>query len=159
MAGVMSSVTTNVFVALALTGVFYIMKQASQPRGIRNNNPLNIRKSPIRWRGAVGDDGEFVQFSTALLGIRAAARNLRTYREKYGYMRIADIINRWAPDSENDTESYISSVEKLTGLRRYQILKMDEYPALIAAMIYHENGKQPYDEEVIQQGFNLGFEV
>lgn len=119
------------------------------PRGIRNNNPLNIRKSSDNWQGKTGDDGAFVIFDTPHNGIRAAGRLLKTYRDKYGLVSIRGIINRWAPPSENDTESYITSVEKQTGLFRDLTLQAADYPAVVAAMIRHENGQQPYELALI----------
>lgn len=157
MNGVAESLAAKLFVILALTGAYYVFKQSKEPRGIANNNPLNIREVGINWRGRIGDDGEFVQFESALMGMRAAARNLKTYRDKYGVLTISEIVQRWAPPSENNTKSYIESVEKLTGIERFTPLIQKDYAALMAAMIYHENGKQPYDESLIQQGVDLGF--
>ena len=48
--------------ALICGGFLYMKLRNTKPRGIRNNNPLNIRKSGDNWLGAAGDDGEFVQF-------------------------------------------------------------------------------------------------
>ncbi len=148
--------------ALLLLGGAMILKSIKTdsgklPRGIRNNNALNIRKSGDKWKGAVGDDGEFVRFSSASLGVRAAARILKNYRDKYGLNTVSGIINRWAPPSENDTNSYIESVAKKTHVDINQVLGDSDYPNLIRAMIYHENGQQPYPVDVINQGFNEGF--
>lgn len=133
------------------------MLNTAKPRGIRNNNPLNIRISGDNWKGSVGDDGAFVQFELASLGIRAAARILKNYRDKYGLNTISDIINRWAPPSENDTQAYIHSVAEKVGIDANQVLSDIDYPNLIKAMIYHENGQQPYPVDVIQSGFEQGF--
>lgn len=144
--------------AALISGVFLLMKlRNTKPRGIRNNNPLNIRKSGDNWLGSVGDDGEFVQFSLASLGVRAAARILKNYRDKYGLNTVSGIINRWAPPSENDTQSYIESVAKKVHVDANQVLDDSDYPNLIRAMIYHENGQQPYPVDVINDGFNQGF--
>ncbi len=56
------------------------------PRGIRNNNPLNIRRSKDKWKGlrAVQADAQFCQFETLEYGWRAAFYLLtRTYYHKY----------------------------------------------------------------------------
>lgn len=127
------------------------------PRGIRNNNPLNIRKSADNWQGKVGDDGEFVIFDTPHNGIRAAGRLLRNYDRKYGLNTIQGIIYRWAPPTENDTKAYIRSMEKQTGLARMMILSQQDYPLLVAAMIKHENGQQPYEMALIAKAVNDGF--
>ena len=145
---------TIIALTIAL-GVY--MNHKRTPRGIRNNNPLNIRISGDKWLGLVGDDGEFFQFESAEKGIRAAARTLATYRKKYGYDTIATIISRWAPTTENNTQAYIQSTAKRMGISPHQALTKADYPALISAMIYHENGQNPYTHNVIIDGFNQGY--
>jgi len=142
--------------ALLLIGGAMINRN-NKPRGIRNNNPLNIRENGTKWLGRAGDDGAFVQFESASLGIRAAARILKNYRDKYGLNTVSGIINRWAPPVENDTNSYVNSVAKKTNVDVYQVLSDSDYPNLIRAMIYHENGQQPYTNQVINDGFKAGF--
>jgi hypothetical protein len=149
-------VKTAYIVALVL-GVIMIFREQQKPRGIRNNNPLNIRENGTNWRGKVGDDGEFVQFESEVFGIRAATKIFKTYRDKYGLNSIAAIISRWSPPSENDTTSYIDSVASKIGVSRNETLLDFHYPELIKAMIYHENGQQPYDDTTIEQGFKAGF--
>lgn len=85
------------------------------PRGIRNNNPGNIRLvSGMRWLGQVPaekqTDPVFVQFEDIFYGVRAICRLLRTYRDRYGIDTVAGIIERWAPPGENDSRRYASYV-------------------------------------------------
>ena len=92
-----------------------------EPRGIRNNNPLNIRLSNDRWQGQVlpsgSGEGAFCQFYTMAYGWRAAFRLLcHTYYGKYKLRTIRDIITRWAPPKENDTEVYIRRVTDRIGI-------------------------------------------
>ena len=90
-----------------------------EPRGIRNHNPLNIRRSADKWQGlkAQQEDREFFQFSSMAYGWRAAFRLLcHTYYGKYKLRTIRAIINRWAPPKENDTQYYIRSVAERTGI-------------------------------------------
>jgi hypothetical protein len=143
--------------ALLLIGGAMVISKKQLPRGIRNNNPLNIRKSSDNWLGAVGDDGAFVRFESEVFGIRAAARILKNYRNKYGLNSVFDIVKRWAPPSENDTTSYIDSVAAKVGIGRNEQLLDGDYTELIKAMIYHENGQQPYSDSLIEQGFEMGF--
>jgi hypothetical protein len=142
---------------LTIGALIFMKLRNTTPRGIRNNNPLNIRKNAINWQGAIGDDGAFIQFDNTINGIRAAARLLKTYRDKYGLNSVAGIVSRWAPPSENDTQSYINSVAQKTGVFEHQILNDEDYPNLIRAMIYHENGQQPYEVAAINEGFKQGF--
>ena len=89
------------------------------PRGIRNNNPLNIRRSKDQWQGlrAQQTDAQFCQFETLEYGWRAAFYLLtRTYYHKYRLYTIRAIINKWAPPNENLTATYIENVSRLTGI-------------------------------------------
>ena len=91
----------------------------SEPRGIRNNNPLNIRKSGDKWQGlkTLQEDKEFFQFETIEWGWRAAFVILcKTYYGKYGLKTIRDIVSRWAPAKENNTPAYIRHVSDYTGI-------------------------------------------
>ena len=91
----------------------------STPRGIRNNNPLNIRRSGDKWQGlkVLQEDKAFFQFSEMKWGWRAAFRLLcHTYYGKYKLRTIRDIITRWAPPKENNTEAYIRRVTDRIGI-------------------------------------------
>ena len=83
-------------------------------RGIRNNNPANIRKG-CNWQGLAKTqtDREFCQFVTMTWGVRALLVTLRTYVVKHHLHTVREIITRWAPPSDgNNTEKYIEFVEK-----------------------------------------------
>lgn len=123
----------------------YVMTKAMQPRGLRYNNPLNIKQFHLNWVGEKGDDGTFVIFDTLENGYRAAARNLRSYRAR-GITTIREIITKWAPKNENHTESYIayvtSYISDMTGLNisAERNLDVKRIPYLLAAMTKFENG-------------------
>lgn len=122
-------------------------------RGIRNNNPGNIRVSKDQWEGMTGDDGAFVTFDSPESGVRALAKNLQSYGRQ-GYDSIEKIINRWAPPSENETQSYINSVVSATGIPATQSLDLsnpDTLSALAQAISFHETGSR-YNPEVYKQG-------
>ena len=131
-------------------------------RGIRNNNPLNIRRvAGQRWKGEIlpsiqgGDGGgSFVRFESIEYGIRAAFVLLRTYAIKYKANCIQDIISRWAPPSENDTEKYIKNVCLWSGLGGLQRLTEEDWPKLVLAMARQECGAL-LSEDVVQKGFQL----
>ena len=80
------------------------MKKSEIPRGIRNNNPLNIRRSKADWQGLSKEvtDKEFCQFENMFYGFRAAFKLLFSYYYKYGLRTVQGIINRWAPDEDNN---------------------------------------------------------
>ena len=111
------------------------------PRGYRNNNPLNIRRTETHWQGQVdGDDKEFCSFASPVYGWRAALIILmRTYRKR-GWKTIREIIAHWAPDNENDTAAYTRNMVRLTGIPPDRVLKMADYKPLAKAMARFENG-------------------
>lgn len=122
-------------------------------RGIRNNNPGNIRVSKDQWEGMTGDDGAFVTFDSPESGVRALGKNLLSYGRQ-GYDSIEKIINRWAPPNENDTQAYINSVVAATGIPATQSLDLsdpDTLSSLAQAISFHETGSR-YDPEVYQKG-------
>ena len=87
------------------------MKQ-TLPRGLRNNNPGNIRRSKDNWQGLAPEqtDPQFFQFTAPEWGYRALIKTLQTYRKKHNLQTIAEMIGRWAPTNENNTSGYISRV-------------------------------------------------
>ena len=141
-------------------------------RGIRNNNPLNIRHSADQWQGARAQqtDPSFVQFESMAYGYRAAWKVLETYWKHFTSHGIAynvrNIISRWAPPKENDTENYIRTVLLITGLGGLENLpqpsrKNDEEKLvqLIGAMTCVECGIR-YKEvnwDAIREGYELAF--
>lgn len=86
-------------------------------RGIRNCNPLNIRRTKDVWQGMrpVQTDDEFCQFVKNSYGFRAGFVILMRYKER-GWVTVAEIIEHWAPPCENHTVSYISAVCRKTHL-------------------------------------------
>lgn len=129
----------------------------SMPRGIRNNNPGNIRHGD-NWKGLADEqlDDAFATFVDVQHGIRAIGKILLTYERKYGLNTVAGIIDRWAPPSENDTASYIEHVAKRLGVDPHAPINVSEHlEDLITAIILHENGMNPYDPEVIMEGSHM----
>ena len=112
-------------------------------RGIRNNNPGNIRKG-IKWLGRVepGKDASFVEFKTMPYGVRALYIDLIN-KHKSGLRTVRDIIYRYAPPSENLTDAYVASVAKEVGIPANAIFepKASTFKKFAAAVARHENGK------------------
>lgn len=125
-------------------------------RGLRNNNAGNIRwDNKTNWEGQIGaDDKGFIIFESPEYGIRAMTRVLQSYQRR-GVVKLGDIIATWAPAIENNVEAYIKSVESQTGFKRGQVMFVQNYPELIAAIIKHENGSQPYAMALIYEGVAL----
>ncbi|MBQ0957028.1 structural protein [Serratia symbiotica] len=137
------------------------MVNIKPPRGIRNNNPGNIRWGDD-WKGLLPDkqrtDKSFCQFSTPEYGIRAMIIILRNYQKKHGINTISGIIHRWAPTSENDTQAYIDSVSQEVGVAPDQRIDVSDsriLMKLLQAIIRHENGSQPYSFDVFVRAIDL----
>ncbi len=136
------------------------------PRGIRNCNPLNIRRSKDQWKGMAEtqNDRAFVQFKTMEWGWRAAFQLLtRTYYHKYRLYTIRGIVSRWAPPTENNTRAYIDTVSRLTAIDPDEPLGIPSVrPArwlmLAAAMAIQENGTQALDYFSMLRGWELSRE-
>lgn len=128
------------------------------PRGIRNNNPLNIRIGN-KWLGEVPcpTDNQFEQFTKMEYGIRAGFLLIKRYIERYHLNTIFLIVSRWAPPSENKTCAYIAAVEKLSGIPADKELRFYdnvEMVSLVDAMIVVECG-QHIDKDIISKGYML----
>ena len=131
---------------------------SSGTRGIRNNNPGNIRKSATVWAGQAPakeqTDAAFVRFTAPEFGIRAMAKILKNYFAR-GTDTIEEIISTWAPASENDTAAYIANVSRATGLAPTARVSAADLTRIIPAIIQHENGSQPYSLDLINKGISL----
>ncbi len=128
-------------------------------RGIRNNNPGNIRHSRVAWQGEADQqlDADLVTFAGPEWGLRAIAKTLLTYQAR-GLDTVAEMIGRWAPPSENDTAAYAADVARRLGVKADQALditKPDLLARLVAAIVRHENGAQPYAAATIASAVQL----
>lgn len=128
------------------------------PRGIRNNNPLNIRIGN-KWQGEVKNptDKAFEQFISMEYGLRAGFIILRRYIRNYGRNTIARIVAAWAPANENNTRAYVLAVSKRTRLNydmpvRFQ--DKDVMCSIVSAMIEVECG-QSVSMDLIRKGYDM----
>lgn len=129
-----------------------------QPRGIRNNNPLNIRIGNT-WLGERNNptDQEFEEFVTMEYGFRAAFLILRRYIRRYGKNTVTSIVSTWAPSSENDTLKYIDTVCAFSGLSPVQPIKYEDKVTmchLVSAMARVECGI-PIDMGKIEKAYDM----
>lgn len=116
---------------------------ASLPRGLRNNNPLNIEEGAFTQGqpGFSGSDGRFAKFQTPEQGIGAANALLDSYGRR-GLNTPAGIVNRWAPSADgNNTPAYAMAIAKQLGIGPNDAIPPEMRPQLIAAMGQHENGR------------------
>lgn len=132
-------------------------------RGIRNNNPANIRRG-CNWKGLAEKqtDSEFCKFVTMTWGVRALLITLRTYVTKHHLHTVREIITRWAPPSDgNNTEAYIRFVEK----------SISELDAPISLTLHEYDFCEKYQHKEcilfimakamckIESGYNLGYDM
>ena len=134
------------------------------PRGIRNNNPLNIRRTAKdEWQGlrAQQTDASFCQFESLEYGWRAAFYLLtRTYYHKYRLYTIRMIVNKWAPPQENLTATYIENVSRLTKIPPDEPIGIpsdqpERWMAVGIAMAIQENGIESLDYFAMLRGWGL----
>jgi hypothetical protein len=119
---------------------------SSTPRGIRNNNPGNLKFGPFaKSMGATGADADgFAIFPDTSAGTRAQ-ENLLLGSGYFGGGRrtIASIISKYAPASDgNSVGDYAKFVAKETGIAPNQPLNTADIPRVAAAMRKFENGAQ-----------------
>lgn len=121
---------------------------SNQALGLRNNNPGNLRVGP----NATGSNRGFVTYDNSNDGLAAMARQLMLFGDR-GNNTLSSMIHTYAPRSENDTQSYINSVSAATGFQPQQRMDLhnpEVLKSVMAAMIQHENGAQPYTEDEIR---------
>lgn len=152
-------------IALVVLGAGTVaMKKA--PRGIRNNNPFNIKDSNIEWRGETGrdDDKTFEEFKNPVDGIRAGVKILLNYQKLHGLKTVRGLINRFAPpknrrgEFENDTNSYVSAVSRAIKVDPDETINVEQHLlGLSRAIIKHENGFNPYTDRLIRLGIQAAY--
>lgn len=129
----------------------------TEPLGIRNNNPGNIRfVASNDWKGQIGSVGGFARFRSPEYGIRAMFILLRNDINA-GKNTVRQLINEWAPPVENPTQNYVNFVSRETGLGADQRLTASpEILTRIApAIVRFENGKNPYPPAVFSRALLL----
>lgn len=128
------------------------------PRGIRNNNPLNIRIGNT-WLGEIPNptDSDFEQFVSVRYGLRAAFVIMRRYIRRYGRNTPAKIIRAWAPAVENNTQRYIEVVCKRSLIAPDEVIDYADKNTmvrLVKAMAFVECGVQ-LDDDVIGSSYDI----
>ncbi len=145
------------------------MAAQALPRGIRLNNPGNLRRSNDPWQGLapVQNDPEFHTFLSPAWGIRALARTLITYQDRYVCRTIRQIVTRWAPPVGNspvkgrytqDTAAYVHDVAARVGIDPDEAVDTHAYAfmrLMVPAMIAHECANYRYPAAVVDEGLRL----
>lgn len=129
-------------------------------RGLRNNNPGNIRISNTKYRGEVqpSQDKAFKQFETIEDGYRAMFVILYTYQKKNRINNIWDMIHRYAPaEDNNDPVIYATEVAKAAEIDpRQDIHTLDRCVMIpiVSCMSGIEN-RVPAVKEEVEAGWDL----
>lgn len=117
---------------------------------IGKNNVLNIRSSnAFRWTGQTGSTRGFCDFGAVMFCWRVGAYLImRSYR-RAKVRSIEQIIKRFAPPSENNTEAYIDFVCAQTGYnRKFVPIAVEEVANILVAMMFMEMGISKKEREV-----------
>lgn len=134
------------------------MRRNELPRGLRNNNPGNIRRNSDVFQGEINPsrDKEFKQFKNMAYGYRAMYKILSNYYNKYRLNTIRKMISRWAPENENNTAAYVSLVSSYSGIGPDDLISFDreQMIRIVAGMSCVENGIEAVMSDVIA-GWNL----
>ncbi|HAK3331980.1 TPA: lytic transglycosylase [Salmonella enterica] len=126
------------------------------PKGIRNNNPGNLRFAG--QSGAMNDGSGFAAFDSPLEGLIALKNQLMRYFTGKTFGRklqtIRDIISHYAPKNENDTDAYIQAVAAMMHISPDAALNLQNpqmMQALMNSIVQYENGRNPYSQAMLGQ--------
>ena len=119
---------------------------------IGKNNIFNIRHvATYTWVGETGQKKGFCEFQTKEHGIRAWLVLMRSYRRKYGCRTIRQIVTRFAPPSENNTERYIQYCAEGVMLDAdCALTSLTDYAYLGKYMARMETGTAVTAEEILE---------
>ena len=140
----------------------YSFKGASFPaglaRGMKINNPGNLRDFNQPWQGRVvpSSDSAFYEFESYAYGLRAMIKLLKNYISQ-GDNTIKKILYRYAPPHENKTDEYISYVERESGYNRNRVLqgRKDELQRIIKPMVRIEQGVDGQIERFFNTAYSM----
>ena len=129
---------------MAEGGVVRMQNGGDLPLGLRYNNPGNIRPG-AGFYGETGEGDGYARFGSEEEGLRAMARLLGTYSDKYGINTVEDLVGRYAPRSDNPEsfDNYVGYMSDALGVEPDEafdlIGRRDE---IIPAMVGFEQGRE-----------------
>lgn len=135
------------------------MALALPPRAVRNCNPGNL-ESGFEWLGLskIRVDPPYCVFITPVHGFRALAIDLYTKWSRDDLETIEQIIAKYAPSNENDTEAYVRNVSDMVGVARNVPLDLKNQPqlsSLCRAIAVHEAGMWAFQTNDLEQGVSM----
>ncbi|EJJ8075031.1 hypothetical protein NKA93_001887 [Escherichia coli] len=124
----------------------------------RFNNPGNLRWAE-GYETSNTKSGKFAVFPTLDEGVLAATKQLQIYGQR-GTNTVRDIVSKWAPSNENNTEEYIRHVVRSTKFNENEKLNLNDpyvLAKLISAIASKEGaGSRVTEDRVIQIYNNTG---
>ncbi|EIJ8980312.1 hypothetical protein [Citrobacter freundii] len=124
----------------------------------RFNNPGNLRWAE-GYETSNTKSGKFAVFPTLDEGVLAATKQLQIYGQR-GTNTVRDIVSKWAPSNENNTEEYIRHVVRSTKFNENEKINLNDpyvLAKLISAMASKEGaGSRVTEDRVIQIYNNTG---
>ena len=136
------------------------MNYEIQAAGIRLNNPGHIEKGDP-WQGLAEEQlhSRFATFESPVWGLRAIARTLITYNDKYGIRTASGLTNRWAPPEDNNPTSeyakFLANKLKRGVNEAYDVYDPDTLRTLMEGIVRFETGQQPYTKEQYDRALEL----
>jgi hypothetical protein len=103
-----------------------------------NNNPANLKFAG--QQGAVKGEKGFAKFSSPEAGVQALERQIQLDTSRG--LTLEQFINKFAPPSENDTNTYIAQVMQMTGANKNTKLSQIDINALKRAIVLKESSTQ-----------------
>ncbi|MEE1121839.1 MAG: hypothetical protein UHT92_09200 [Prevotella sp.] len=135
------------------------MAATNIPRGIRNNNPANIKYAPQnKWQGQAKPNQGFCTFITPIYGLRAAYRLIGSYYTRHNLRTVAQIISRWSPDGKTIEDNYAWYVARGCGIlsdEEIDIGNEDFMVKFMKGIVKFENTQNPYDDKTYRKAYRL----
>jgi len=138
-------------------------------RGMRNNNPLCVKKQKASFIGkaSVQFDTQLVTFKSMAYGYRMAWKYLESIRVKLAAkdfrFNVGNVIYAWFPSYDGyDTEGIIERVTRMTDLNRMENLPLPEQTSkrnaiLLKALtaVLNDMEYEKVEMKEIEEGYRL----
>jgi len=132
----------------------------SKPRGIRNNNPGNIKRSNIQWQGKVpfsqSTDQVFEQFTAYKWGIRAMILDVANDIIYDDLDTITKVIMEYSATNQAPYIIFVSNKAKIAPNAYIQATK-STLRKLIPAMAEFEQGEPAINDVQFDAGYQAAF--
>lgn len=136
--------------SLVLVGFLFFNTQFTT-ESVSYNNPGNLVKTSVQWKGETERQGRFTAFETAHYGLRALCITLYRYEQRHRIDTVFSLVKRYAPPHENNTKRYAKYVAYRLGVKTKEKISLSSHmPTLVKAIIQYEQGHMPYTDMEIR---------